>query len=126
MDYRRYRSDTVAAAVSTPDRINGAKVPTGFILQVTYFAGGVAVEEARVIELGYVDTIGIDRILRVKKPEIMTSIEITGTIWLEEGEYPYCNVINLNTGSEYFLSIHGKLWPKEVWSRNYAKVQPKD
>jgi len=124
MTYRRYRSDTIAKGVSSPDRIKGLKVPTGFMLETTHFVGGIAAEENRVGELGYVDITGNDKILRVHKPDTMMSMEITGSVWLEEGEYPYVSLINLDTNSEYFLSVHGKLWPKDCVGVIIAKVQP--
>jgi len=123
LKYRRYRSDTVAAGVSSPDRIKGRQVPAGHTLEVTYFAGGIRAEENRLVELGYIRATGEDMVLKAKIPDTQESQQIDGTVWLEEYEIPYVELTNLDSGSKYFLSVHGKLWPIEVWSRENAEVQ---
>lgn len=114
MRYRRYRSDEHIKSDGETETFYGREVPMGYVLEVTHFSGGLSSEESRLTSLGYEDNTNVQRVLVFRKlSDPQYTIKAAGKLWLEEGERPFIKIADMGDGGTAFLSVHGKLWPKE-------------
>ncbi len=66
-----------------------------------------------VLELGYIDAGGVDRVICMNEGTNTHHHHITGQVWLMAGEQPYGRVTTPSAGNDLYFVCHGKLWPVE-------------
>lgn len=112
MSYRSYRVNQRIKSTGVVEKVPGEEVPEGHVLEVTQM---VVANEARadmLLELGYVDGVGVDRILTLNDGTNRFECHLSGRAWIEEGETPFGRVTTPTDGDFIVFSCHGKLWPK--------------
>lgn len=113
MNYRSYRQDKKHESAGAVEKLLGEKVPEGFTLEVTHMAVADLDTANQLMELGYVDPTGVDRILDAQDGSQNYGLHLPGRAWLEAGEQPFGRVTTASNGDTVIFSCHGKLWPKE-------------
>ncbi len=113
MSYRTYRQDKTIKAAAVVQKILGEKVPEGHVLEVTHMAVADLDTANLLMELGYIDLGGVDRILDAQDGAQNYGLHLSGRAWIEAGEQPFGRVTTASDGADVIFSCHGKLWPKE-------------
>ena len=112
MSHRSYRQDKQIKSGGAVEKLLGEKVPEGFTLEVTHMAVADESRADQLLELGYVDVAGEDRILAANDGTTRYECHLTGRAWIEAGEQPFGRVTTAQDGDAVVFSCHGKLWPK--------------
>ena len=112
MNYRMYRQDKEITAAAAVQKIKGEEVPEGYVLEVTHMSIADLSLENQLLELGYEDAAGEDRILTGNVGTNRFEWHLTGHAWIEGGETPFGRVTTPQSGNKVIFSCHGKLWPK--------------
>ena len=112
MNFRSYRQDKAIKSAGAVEKLKGEKVPPGYVLEVTHMAVADETKADQLLELGYVDVAGEDRILTANDGTTRYEWHLTGRAWIEEGEEPFGRVTTAGANDIVVFSCHGKLWPK--------------
>lgn len=113
MDYRIYRQAIAIEAEAEVAKMVGEEVPEGYVLEVTKMSITDISAPDKVLELGYVDVGGVDRVICMNNGAAMHHHHITGRVFLMAGEHPYGRITTPGDGNDCYFICHGKLWPVE-------------
>jgi len=113
MEYRIYRQALAIEAEAEVEKMVGEKVPEGYRLEVTIMSVTDITSGAKVLELGYVDISGEDRVICMNKGTNVHHHDLTGRVFLMAGEQPYGRITTASAGDDCYFICHGKLWPVE-------------
>ena len=113
MEFRIYRQQRKVESAGAVEKLVGEEVPEGYVLEVTHMAVADLDTANQLMELGYVDQAGVDRILDAEDGSQNYGLHLPGRVWLEAGEQPFGRVTTASDGDGVIFSCHGKLWPKE-------------
>jgi len=113
MDWKIYRFAVKIEAQTRVEKIVGNKVPEGHVLEVTKMSVTNITAGGDVLELGYIDVAGEDRVICMAEATNQHHHHITGQVFLMAGEQPYGRIDEAADGDDCYFICHGKLWPVE-------------
>lgn len=111
MNYRKYRQDKQVASAGAIEKLKGEEVPDGYVLEVTHMSVVDETTANLLLELGYEDPSGDDKILTANNGTNRYEWHLTGHAWIMGGETPFGRVTTAVDGDVVAFSCHGKLWP---------------
>ncbi len=113
MEYRIYRQNKAIEAEARVEKMVGEKVPEGFFLEVTKISVTDITSGAKVLELGFIDAGGEDRVIGMNEGTNTHHHHVPGGLFLMAGEQPYGRIDEASDGDDCYFTCHGKLWPVE-------------